>query len=73
MNKVIRSALIAAALLTGASAAIAQTVPDESDQYSGYYPDEYNGYYPDDGYSNSLEANRDFWDEQSRGGGGAGR
>jgi hypothetical protein len=60
MSKFIRSALIVAALLTGTSAAMAQSVPDRSDQYGGYHP-------------NSQEGNKAFWEQQSRGGGGSGR
>ena len=55
MNNLIRSILLAAALLTGASAAMAapQSVPDQSDQYGGYHP-------------NSPEGQRAFWENQQR-------
>jgi hypothetical protein len=56
MSKFIRSVLVVASLVTGAAAAMAQTVPDQSDQYGGYHP-------------NSQEGNRAFWDQQSREGG----
>jgi hypothetical protein len=49
-------------VLTGPSIGVAQTVPDQSDQYGGHDP-------------NSQEGNKAFWDQQSRksGGGGSGR
>jgi hypothetical protein len=53
MSKIIRAALVAAALLTGATAAIADTVPDQSDQYGGYD-------------HNSQEGTRAFWEQQTR-------
>jgi hypothetical protein len=54
MNKATRAILLAAALLSGASAAIAQSrVPDQSDQYGGYHP-------------NSVEGQRAFWENQTR-------
>jgi hypothetical protein len=53
MSKIIRAALVAAALLTGATAAIADTVPDQSDPYGGYD-------------HNSQEGNRAFWEQQTR-------
>jgi len=56
MSKFIRFVLVVASLLTGATAAMAQTVPDQSDQYGGYHP-------------NSQEGNRAFWDQQARHGG----
>lgn len=56
MSKIIRAALVAAALLTGATAAMADTVPDQSDQYGGYD-------------HNSQEGNRAFWEQQARHGG----
>jgi hypothetical protein len=53
MNKSIRSIMLAAALVTGASAAIAAPrVPDQSDQYGGYHP-------------NSTEGQRAFWANQT--------
>jgi len=50
MSKFIRSVLVVAALVTGASAAMAETVPDQSDQYGGYHP-------------NSQEGQRAFWEQ----------
>jgi hypothetical protein len=61
MSKIIRSALIAVAFLTSASAAMAATprfspsVADQSDQYGGFSP-------------SSTEGIRFFWqDEANRG------
>jgi hypothetical protein len=58
MNKITRSILLAAALATGASAAIAQQqkVPDKSDQYGGYS-------------HNSTQGQREFWEQQQNRGG----
>jgi hypothetical protein len=54
MNRSIRSILLAAALVTGASAAMADTrIPDQSDQYGGYHP-------------NSTQGQRAFWENQTR-------
>lgn len=57
MSTLIRSAFVAAALLTSVSAAMAAprvpTVPDQSDQYGGYAP-------------NSQDGQRAFWDNQAR-------
>ena len=58
MSTLIRSALIALALATSVSAAMAQTARDpnwvsKSDPYGGYNP-------------NSPEGNRAFWDYQNR-------
>lgn len=53
MSNIIRAALVAAALLTGTAAAMADSVPDQSDQYGGYD-------------HNSQEGNRAFWDQQTR-------
>jgi hypothetical protein len=50
MSKFIRSVLVVAALVTGASAAMAETVPDQSGQYGGYHP-------------NSQEGQRAFWEQ----------
>jgi hypothetical protein len=57
MSKFIRSVFVVAALATGASAAMAETVPDQSDQFGGYHP-------------NSQEGQRAYWDQQSRNSGG---
>ena len=59
MSKFLRTVLVAGALLTGASAAMAESeyVPDQNDQYGGYDP-------------NSQEGNRAFWDNQARKSGG---
>jgi hypothetical protein len=58
MNKITRSILLAAALATGASAAMAQSqrIPDKSDQYGGYGP-------------NSQQGQREFWEQQQNKGG----
>jgi hypothetical protein len=57
MNNVTRSILLAAALLTGASATMAapQMVPDKSDQYGGYS-------------HNSTQGQRQFWENQQNNG-----
>jgi len=58
MNKITRSILLAAAVATGASAAMAapQKIPDNSDQYGGYSP-------------NSPQGQRAFWEHQQNKGG----
>jgi hypothetical protein len=54
MNNLTRSIILAAALLSGASAAMAAPiVPDQSDQYGGYSPD-------------STAGQRAFWENQAR-------
>ena len=55
MSKLLCTSIIAVALLTSASAAMANDKPlrDYSDQYGGYSP-------------NSTEGQRAFWDEQSK-------
>jgi hypothetical protein len=53
MNRLSRSILLAAALVSGASAAMAAPVPDQSDEYGGYHP-------------NSTQGQRAFWENQSR-------
>ncbi|MGB0083826.1 MAG: hypothetical protein WBP94_00425 [Rhodomicrobiaceae bacterium] len=59
MSTFIRSALVAAALLTSASATMAASriysVPDLSDQFSGYTP-------------NSPEGIKAFWEYEARNG-----
>lgn len=57
MNTLTRSIVLAAALLSGASAAMAApSVPDQSDKYGGHHP-------------NSTQGQRAFWDNQTRGSG----
>ena len=55
MSTFLRSLVLAAAVLTSASAAMARPafVPDQSDQYGGYAP-------------NSQQGQRAFWDYQAR-------
>jgi hypothetical protein len=55
MSKLLRTSVVALALIAGASSAMAdydQTVPDNNDQYGGYD-------------HNSQEGARAFWDQQS--------
>jgi hypothetical protein len=52
MSKLLRTSIVALALLAGASSAMAasdQPLPDNNDQYGGYPP-------------NSQEGNREFWE-----------
>lgn len=54
MSKLLRTSIVALALVAGASSAMAayDQVPDNNDQYGGYAP-------------NSQEGARAFWDRQS--------
>jgi hypothetical protein len=56
MSTLVRSLILAAAVFTSASAAMAAphySIPDQSDKYGGYAP-------------NSQEGQRAFWDNQAR-------
>jgi hypothetical protein len=61
MTKLIQSALVAVAIVAGASAAMAQSYDGARAQRSGANEDPYAGHSP-----NSPQGNRAYWDYQGR-------